>query len=276
MLAFAATGCGVSINGKEYTFFETPKHEDLNILESLGSQESRDQNLTEVVKDGNSLEVSVPAGNINIRKSSDSNIEIRAEKKVRGSNSDTKNLILDNMNLYLNRDGQTVKVDFKTKDGNDFWKWLKENYKTYQVYINYDIKIPENIKALDIKDGAGNIDISETNSAYKLNTGAGNIEIRDAVTIGESEISSGAGNINIRTQLGEFEDVEVNTGAGNISLRVPGDSKMGLSVDTGVGNVQGSIVKSNNLKNHQKKDINGGGSDVKLHSGVGNIDVDEL
>lgn len=276
MLVFASTGCGVSINGKDYTFFETPKNEDINILDGLGSQESRNQDLTEDVKDGSSLEVSIPAGNVDIRKSSDSNIEIRADKKVRGANNDTKQLILDNMNLYLNRNGEDIKVDFKTKDGSDFWKWQKENYKTYQISISYDIKLPENIKALKIDDGAGNISISETNASYLLNTGAGNVEIKDAFAIGESEISTGAGNINIKTRLDNFESFKVNTGAGNISLKVPEDCKMELSVDTGVGNVSGSIIKSNDMKNHSHKEINGGGSEVKLNSGVGNIDVDKL
>ncbi len=266
------SGCGVSIMGKEYTFFETPKRTESSIFDGVGSENSGEQQIS-AENNISSISSEIPAGNITISKSETGKIEIRADIKVKGKNEDIKNEILNNSMVKLETNGDRAKLELQTKDGNDFWKWHKSNYSGYLITINYDIEIPERME-FDLSTGAGNLSISDIEVALTASTGAGNISMSNTKLTDEIEISTGAGNVNIDGEFKDLDNIRIDNGAGNISLSLPAATSMELSVDTGVGNVGGSIIKDSGMKNHSKQDVNGGGPRVELNSGVGNISVD--
>lgn len=290
------TGCGVKVNGKEYELFKSDKSDVKNIFVSFGDEITNTQNISQDVKESDSLKVSTNAGNIDIVGQSGSNITVQAEIKVRGTSEKEKKSIMDNVVISVDSNGKALEIVAKTKDGKDFWDWQKGNFKVYQVSINYTINLPENIKVLDANTGAGNIDIENSKSQLSLVTGAGNIDIENAAVKGNTNMHTGAGNIDVEntsisgeTKMhsgagnidfdGSFNDVsafEADTGVGNIGFKVDEQTKMSLEAKSGIGILSGSFIDtSDDSKFSFKGDINGGGPSVNLRTGVGNIDADK-
>ena len=275
VLSFS-TGCGVRINGREYEFFSSGANDKSYVISEIGSEASNEfvasvdkENAEKLVLDNNS-------GNIKVRKSENSQIKVEADKKVRGTSQIDKKTVLENMNIAIERDGNLIRIVAETNNKKDFWDWLKDEYKTFQVTINYTILLPEGIKAIDISTGTGNVEIEDLSTEIKLNTGAGNIDIDEVISIGNNKISTGAGNIRYDGNIDEIESFKVSTGAGNIEFDVPENSRMSLKANTGIGVLNGSFIKKNsNIKLSFDEDINGGGPKVEISSGVGNIDVDK-
>lgn len=271
-----STGCGVRINGKEYELFSVEENDKANVISAIGSEASEGFVSSVDRENAEKLELDNNAGNIKIKKSDNSQIKIVAEKKVRGASQNDKNTVLENMNIAIKRDGKVVRVIAETKNNRDFWSWLKNEYKAFQVTINYTISLPEGVKTIDVTTGAGNVDVDDLSAELKLDTGAGNVDIDKVIGLGSNEISTGAGNINFDGNIDDLESFKASTGAGNINFEVPEDSRMSLKANTGIGVLTGSFIKKNsNIKLSFDEDINGGGPKVELSSGVGNIKVDK-
>ncbi len=291
-----AAGCGVRINGKEYEFYKSNQSEKKNggIFSGIGQETSESQEYTQDKAEGEELKVKTNAGNVDITKNNGSGIIVNADKKVRGTSEEAKKTILENMIVSLEKSGDRLEVVVKTKDGKDFWDWQKENYRTYQITINYDIEVPEGVKSLNISTGAGNVNveslaekvkistgagnitINEMTALFDLSTGAGNIDISGSSAKGDCKLSTGAGNVNFEGNIDSVDEFDASTGMGNLDFTVPGETKMSLEASTGVGALSGSFVRTNeDSKFRYKGDINGGGPSVKLSTGVGNVAVDE-
>ncbi|MDF2987178.1 MAG: hypothetical protein K0R50_2688 [Eubacterium sp.] len=275
IMLLMATGCGVRVNGKEYEFFKSGQNEKNNILGGIGEQITNDQEIIQDNLGGDELEVSSNAGNIDIAKSDDSKIEIKVDKKVRGASSQTKKLILDNLIVSLENSGNENKIVVKTKDGKDFWEWQQDHHKAYQVTLNFDIKLPDKIKVINANTGAGNIDIVDVSAELSLSTGAGNVNINNTSAYGVCKLSTGAGNIEFEGNIDKADSFDASTGVGNVKFEVPEATKMSLDAGTGVGVLNGSFIETDDSnKFHFQGDINGGGTKVKLSTGVGNVKAD--
>ncbi|WP_027628170.1 hypothetical protein [Ruminiclostridium cellobioparum] len=295
VVLIVSAGCGVRINGKEYELYKSSQSDkkNNNIFSGIGSESTYTQNISQDKIEGEELKVETNAGNIDIRKNDSSQISIKANKKVRGTSEESKKIILENMVISLEQDGKEVLVAVKTKDGENFWDWQKDNYKTYQITINYDIKVPESIKGLSLSTGAGNIqaeagvdkvkadtgagniDLKGMNAQFDVSTGAGNIDIHNSGAKGDCKLSTGAGNVDFKGKLDDLSVFDASTGMGNVDFRVPAETEMSLDASTGVGILEGSFISSKDDKFHFKGDINGGGPSVKLSTGVGNVSVDK-
>ena len=269
-------GCGVRINGREYEFFSSGANDKSNVINEIGSEASKEFVASVDKENADKIVLYNDSGNISIKKSENSQIKVEADKKVRGASQNDKNAVLENMNIAIERDGNLIRIVAETNNKKDFWDWLKDESKTFQVTINYTILLPEGIKAIDISTGAGNVEIEDLSTEIKLNTGAGNIDIDEVISLGNNKISTGAGNIRYDGNIDEIESFKVSTGAGNIEFDVPENSRMSLKANTGIGVLSGSFIKKNsNIKLSFDEDINGGGPKVEISSGVGNIDVDK-
>ncbi len=278
VMLIVSSGCGVRINGKEYELYKSSQSDRKNnsILSGIGSESTYTQNISQDKVEGEELKVETSAGNIDIKQAGGSQIVIKADKKVRGTSAENKKIILENMIVSLEQNGKEVLVAVKTKDGENFWDWQRDNYKTYQITINYDIKVPESIRGVELSTGAGNIDLKDMVAEFDISTGAGNIDIDNSEARGNCKLSTGAGNVDFKGKVNDISGFDASTGMGNVDFRVPEDTKMSLDASTGVGVLEGSFVDTRpDDKFHFKGDINGGGPSVKLSSGVGNVNVDE-
>lgn len=271
-----STGCGVRINGKEYEIFSVGENDESNVISAIGSEASKEFVESVNRENAEKLVLNNNAGNIKVKKSENSQIKVEADKKVRGASQNDKNTVLENMNIAIERDGTVLRIVAETNNKRDFWDWLKDEFKAFQVTIDYTISLPEGITTIEITTGAGNIDVDDLSAELKLDTGAGNIDIDKVIGLGSNDLSTGAGNISFDGNIDDIESFKASTGAGNIDFEIPEDSRMSLKANSGIGVLTGSFIKKDsNIKLSFDGDINGGGPKVELSSGVGNIDVDK-
>ena len=119
-----------------------------------------------------------------------------------------------------------------------------------QFQIEYEIRMPAKM-VTNIRDRAGNVDVTSLAAKLDINTEAGNVsltKIADEVTAyshagnvradqcaATLKLSSGAGNVRITKFSGDWADAK--TGVGNVTAELSSPPKSDCTFQTGVGNV---------------------------------------
>lgn len=275
-------GCGVRINGKDYTIFKANqevdnKGGDVASEETGGSgTEEGNNKITEKVGTGEVLTISNSAGNITVKKSDDTNLVVEVQKKIRGVSSQKIKDAFRSANLRLERDGKSLNVVLETKDGENFWDWNKHELSLLKCSVNYIVSVPEGLKEINAETGAGNIDIKDVSVMITANTGAGNIDLDNVSATGETTLETGTGNVDFDGNIEKVTKFNASTGVGNVRFKVPENTKMSLNAETGLGHLSGFFVDSDKKVNNSfNEDINGGGPEVELSTGVGNTEVEK-
>ncbi len=275
-------GCGVRINGKDYTIFKANqevdnKGGDVASEETSGSGTVEGNNkITEKVGTGEVLTISNSAGNITVKKSDDTNLVVEVQKKIRGVSSQKIKDAFRSANLRLERDGKSLNVVLETKDGENFWDWNKHELSLLKCSVNYIVSVPEGLKEINAETGAGNIDIKDVSVMITANTGAGNIDLDNVSATGETTLETGTGNVDFDGNIEKVTKFNASTGVGNVRFKVPENTKMSLNAETGLGHLSGFFVDSDKKVNNSfNGDINGGGPEVELSTGVGNTEVEK-
>lgn len=275
-------GCGVRINGKDYTIFKANqevgnKGGDVASEETSGSGTVEGNNkITEKVGTGEVLTISNSAGNITVKKSDDTNLVVEVQKKIRGVSSQKIKDAFRSANLRLERDGKSLNVVLETKDGENFWDWNKHELSLLKCSVNYVVSVPEGLKEINAETGAGNIDIKDVSVMITANTGAGNIDLDNVSATGETTLETGTGNVDFDGNIEKVTKFNASTGVGNVRFKVPENTKMSLNAETGLGHLSGFFVDSDKKVNNSfNGDINGGGPEVELSTGVGNTEVEK-
>ncbi len=280
-MLFLTAGCGVRVNGKDYTLFKADHQNDKNSNtvireEAIGSEsEEGNSKIIEEIGTGEVLNINNNAGNITVKKSDDTKLVVEIQKKVRGVSSQEIKDVFRSMNVRLERDGNNLHVVLKTKNGKDFWDWNKLELGLLKCSINFIVSVPEGIKELNTETGAGNIDIKDISAQISANTGAGNIELDNVSATGDTTLETGTGNVDFDGVIDKITSLNASTGVGNVRLKVPENTKMSLNAETGLGRLSGFFVDSDEkVKNSFDGEINGGGPEINLSTGVGNTEVD--
>lgn len=124
----------------------------------------------------------------------------------------------------------------------------------------------------EVESGAGNISLDWIDANQLIvKTGAGNI--KGTGCTGELNISSGAGNIDFEV-AGEH-DVTVHSGAGNVDVYFENEKVLDakLQVSAGLGKVRTNFPVDSTKNNKFSHVFGNGESDIKLSTGVGNINL---
>ncbi|MGD8306337.1 MAG: hypothetical protein PVF17_06755 [Ignavibacteria bacterium] len=160
----------------------------------------------------------------------------------------------------------------------------------------------------DINTGGGNIKVGKVSGTADVNTGGGNIMLESAS--GKVDVNTGAGNLTLKNITGYLD---ANTGSGNIYAEITPDGKNKSELNTGNGDIVLMIPSTakaritatvhvvdweDHLKgiepifsdfepvsvkrvNGKKRieaifELNGGGSEIELNSGLGEIEIKKL
>ncbi len=107
---------------------------------------------------------------------------------------------------------------------------------------------------VDVHTGSGTIRIRGIRGGVRAKTGSGNVETDGAVT-GPWQLHSGSGNIALAVGSGNGFNLDVHTSSGSIHTDLP-------------ITVQGSLGK-----NELKGTVKGGGPEVEVSTGSGDVDV---
>lgn len=257
------------------------------------------------VRANGTLYIEMDYGNIDVVIGKSDVVEIEMIRSARVENKEEARELFSKFHEYsFDESRGDVVIESRYMESGRKWnKWSKK----HRFKVTMKIKVPEAYN-VDFETGAGNIVIADLGGEVHGRTGAGNIDI-GAIT-GVVEITSGAGNVNIEGAAEEVEVttgagniklndvtgfVRANTGAGNITARVTSQPDNDAKLETGAGNVtvylsrdagvfvdavasMGSAscdyplkIKGKWMTKSFEGEVNGGGPDLYMRSGVGNV-----
>jgi hypothetical protein len=239
------------------------------------------------------LTVSAGAGDVQLSRGSDSQVHIvgRVKANFWGSNEDEVRQVA--AHPPIEQTGNIVRIGR-----------LPQNFSG--ISVDYEIEAPANAflnassgsgnvsddgvgENASLHSGSGNIHATGLGGGFDVSTGSGNIYAEQA---GEGDVraSTGSGNIELRslhgglvahTGSGEVKvggtpasQWSVHTGSGNVELW-PGNAGFNLNASTGSGDVRSDRPLAGRSGNHHHVtgSLNGGGPEVRVSTGSGDIRV---
>jgi hypothetical protein len=251
---------------------------------------------------GSTLTVHNISGPIDVKASSNDEVEIRAEKHNRGSRNGIRDVAFD-----ISESGSGVRVCTVYRDdtGCD-----GGSYNNMRISVRYVISLPRNVRLrantgngevsvekagadVDVNSGNGAVRIGQTEGRVTANTGNGDLEIESAK--GPVEASSGNGRIHVSTASGPVtahtgngdidvriqsvsgdSDLEFHTGSGSIRVTLPNDFNGDIDASTGNGSLRSDfdIKLIGRLDpQHIRGTIGSGGRRIRLQTGNGRLEL---
>jgi len=215
------------------------------------------QTQTFAVKSGDKLVMDVDSGNVLVSTWNQNNIRILVTTK----GPDVADFLKHHV-VVMNQQGSQVRLT-ATED-------VLHSWASQQVQINYEIQVPMKFDA-DLKDHAGNMDVSDLDGTVLANADAGNLRLKN--TAGTFTVHTSAGNVQLKNTRGVLAAhtgagnvdaarcagiLDMTTGAGNLDIsRFAGDS---IQAQTGIGNVTADLLS-------QPK------TDCSFQTGMGNVTI---
>jgi len=216
-------------------------------------------------KDVQELEIKNGVGEITLSKAEDRDINIYVKGKVSGDDMNKCKTILENMYINAVNENGKFTVDVKCKDNKDmnFWNWIEKNYKSYEVNIKLDVKVPEGINVYKAEIGVGNVYLEEIKGEVSVKTGVGDAELSKVILTNKSSVTTGTGNVSLDiSDIENSQEIKVTTGVGDINLSIPENSSY-------------TIKSSGFMDDKLEEVVNGGKTLIDLKASVGDVVIDK-
>lgn len=270
-LVFALlSACSIDINGDKINM-------DGNISYTGGTNLIEEENFVQNTEGVKTLEIVNNAGNINITRSDSEDVVVKFTKKVKGTDEKTKREIMDNIQIKMDKNGDKLTLSARSRDDNGsyVWDWARKLYKSVNVTIDYDIKVPEGVKIYKVDNNAGNTSFDNIAGELVVKQNAGEIKLVGVDLEGNSSFNMNAGNINMDALIDKADEVKISGTAGNINIKIPAASGMDIETKLVAGNLSGSFLSGTSIKSGTfKQKINGGGTRLLVNLTAGNVIID--
>ena len=128
---------------------------------------------------------------------------------------------------------------------------------------------------MELDSGDGNLEVENVDGALHARTGDGHI--RADGRFDGLEIKTGDGRVDTRAETGSTlgeTGWEVDTGDGSVTLEIPSHLKADVELQSGDGHINLEIpltVEGHLKDNHLQGKMNGGGLQLRVHTGDGSI-----
>lgn len=161
------------------------------------------------------------------------------------------------INIHMPRQGQ---VKLHTGDGSIHLSNLKGN--------------------MELDTGDGHIEVESVDGSLHAHTGDGHI--RADGRFDGLEIKTGDGKVDTRAEAGSTLGEggwEVDTGDGNVTLAIPSNLAANVDLQSGDGHINLEIpltVEGRLKDNHLQGRMNGGGRQLRVHTGDGSISLKDV
>lgn len=260
------------------------------------------------IPSGGSFSVKNFNGPIDVRPSSGSTVELRAEKTIRGGSVRDIGFVVStarNGDVTIcsttDEDADSCDGHQRNRDGNG---WGRERRVSMTVLVPRSVKLRVGTgngavtvegagSEVEASTGNGRVRVSGTEGRVHVSTGNGAVEVRDAkaevrvstgngdvdVTTAEGpvEVSSGNGDIDVRmSALRARDDMEFSTGSGSVRLTLPANFNGELDATTGNGTINTDFdlkVKGRLDPRHVRATIGDGGPMLRMSTGNGRFDI---
>ena len=224
------------------------------------------------------LQVLNETGNIDVSKTSGSQIKITMKKEVRGQVDEEVKSVLDEIAIFAQFDGDTCVIKAVTQNGDDFWKWKQKSHPMLNVNVNFYVELPEDLSDYDVKLVTGNIDIRDLAGSFTVNNTTGNLTLRDLTMTGTNKVRLITGNITVDADILDADNLDVSNITGNVDLSLPAETNASFSVRLTTGNIGGSLLGQNSTTlggADINKTLGSGKTDVSVENVTGNISINK-
>ena len=239
------------------------------------------------------LAVSTGSGYIKLTRGSSSQIHIHGIVKVYEDGDTSKAQELAS-NPPIEQEGNSIRIGAQHEN-------LRNISIDYEIEAPADASLSATTGSGDITDtgvgqdarlttGSGNIAATGLEGGFRITTGSGDIAI-DGSGQGDAFVQTGSGQISVRgvhgalraqTGSGDIKAAgtpsspwKIQTGSGSVELST-GNSPMDLDASTGSGQISsnsGMAMQSSEDHHHVMAQLNGGGPEVRIQTGSGDIRV---
>jgi len=245
-------------------------------------------------------------GPIDVRPASGNTAELRAEKRVRGSQQITD----IGFELHTSSSGD-VEICSTREDSCDDHRRRGDGWRDGgSATVSMTVLVPRGVRVrlstgngavsvegagsdVQASTGNGRVRIAETQGQVNVSTGNGDVEVRnakasvhvstgngdvDVVTVeGPVEVSSGNGDIDVRmSALRAREDMAFHTGSGDVHLTLPANYNGELDASTGNGTIRSDFdlkIKGQLSPRHVRATIGSGGAMLRMSTGNGEFEI---
>ena len=239
------------------------------------------------------LSVATGSGTIRITRGSSSQLHVHGVVKVYRDGDTSRGQQLA-ANPPIEQNGNTISIGVRHEN-------LRDISIDYEIEAPADAALNASTGSGDITDtgvgenarlttGSGDIKATGLENGFNIQTGSGNITV-DGNGQGDEKVQTGSGEIDVKGVHGAFKaqtgsgDIKVEgtpsaswrlqTGSGSIDLAT-GSAAMSIDASTGSGEINSSqpmTMQSSENHHHMHAQINGGGPDVIVETGSGDIRV---
>lgn len=255
------------------------------------------------VEPGGTLYVDVDRGNVIVETIDGNQVHVEMERLVNRTSAEDIKRILARHEWEIEKDGGDVVIE------SQYESERSRRARREEFRLRVVVKVPHEYN-VDFSTGAGNVDVANLRGYVEGRTGAGNITIGEIV--GDVEVRSGSGNIDIAGVDGGLEvqsgagnislgfvagEIDAATGAGDITARITQQPGEDSHLESGAGNVVVYVERDIGLLVDAKASvgsascdfdlevegrwmsksfggrINGGGPELTMRSGVGNVSL---
>ena len=295
------------------TFLRIPyKTASLSILLFLVAQASAQESSVISqefdVRPGGTVFLDLDNGTIEVEVGARNRLTVELERTTKSRDRETFEAMLDRHDYELEQEGNDVTVWSRFGRDQRGVRWQRRA----RVRVKVLLTVPQSYN-VTFESGAGNVEITKLHGAIEGHTGAGNIVIEKHR--GTLDLTSGAGNMNVSGDLslvavktgagnidlrGMLDGLDVVSGAGNVFAEITHQPEKDLKIRTGAGNVTVAIdsdvgldvegtaslgsascefpleVTGKLLKKTFGGPINGGGPNLEMRAGVGNVTLKRL
>jgi len=261
------------------------------------------------VSPGGTLHLDMGRGNIEVEVTNKDRVFIELERKVKANDRRTEEEILESHEYSFDKRGDDVYGRSRVNQGR-LWGLRQRS----PIRVRLSVRVPSeynvvftngagNVEVTDVKGlvegttGAGNITLEDINGTVEVTSGAGNIRVSGGIA--NAVATTGAGNVKIYGLQGE---VTATTGTGNIDATILQQPESGARAhfSSGAGNVVVTLADDVGVNVHAKTNlgnaacefpleiskeflsrtfsgsVNGGGAELEMHAGVGNVKLKRL
>jgi DUF4097 and DUF4098 domain-containing protein YvlB len=257
---------------------------------------------------GGTLDLELDRGNIAVREGEGNRVTVEVRRRARVARGVQPKQVWDLHDLRIDERHGNVRVASSWERG-EGRGWMGRDRVWEDVQVDVRVTVPRAFN-VSFRTGAGNVGVEEIAGEVGGRTGAGNVTllgIDGAVDIytgsgnvsidrvdGDVRLNTGAGNVAVERILGQ---VTARTGAGNIVGYFPRATGAPISLATGAGNVEAIVrsgvgfdveartgigtastqydleVSDGMMGGRFAGRINGGGPQLSMRSGIGNVEL---
>jgi hypothetical protein len=226
------------------------------------------------VKAGGSVELSNVNGRVVIGSWDQPRVRVVARKQVNGDRDDIKDALKElRVEIQPKNGGVVISTHYPKRDEGvaSIFDWLLGDHVEAQV--RYDITVPRamNVDATTVN---GAIELSGVNGKLELETTNGRIEVANCA--GSLEASTTNGGIHAElVRLAKGQPLSFETTNGRIELTVPSDAAAEIDASTTNGSIHSDlpVATTRISRNSLRGTINGGGTQLRLRTTNGGIDI---